>query len=98
MSERPSLMEQAGITEPAPTAKPAKSPDAAKTAKLAAAGALLVVAAGVLAWSTGLIGGSKAPKVDPKVAQERKERFEKQVEEDKARDAEMGVTPVESGG
>ena len=98
MSQRPSLMEQAGITDPAPTARKTAAGPNSNTLRIAAAVALVVVAAGVLAWSTGLIGPDRAPEVDPKLTQERQQRLEKEVKEEAARDARLGITPVESGG
>ncbi|MCC7388481.1 MAG: hypothetical protein IT431_06900 [Phycisphaerales bacterium] len=98
MSERPSLMEQAGLTDAAPAARKAGAGPNANALKIAGAVALSLVALGVLAWATGLIGADGAPKVDPKLAQERQQRLEQEVKEEAARDAKLGVTPVESGG
>ncbi|MBZ0173627.1 MAG: hypothetical protein K8E66_14690 [Phycisphaerales bacterium] len=99
MGERPSLMEQAGIKDPADSA-PAKSrssgPDPQKL-KLAVAVVLLVVAAGVLAWSTGLFAGGKKP-IDPEEAAARRARLEQEIKEDKAQEARMRTPPAEAGG
>lgn len=98
MGERKSLMEQAGIGDEAASAAPSSRGSSPQAIKLVVVVVLALAATGVLAWSLGLFGGKGAPKVDPKLAEERRERFDQEVKAEKAREEKLGITPVESGG
>lgn len=98
MSNRPSLMEQAGISDAAPKAAAPRAGVNAQKIKMIGAGVLVLAAVVVLAWATGLIGRGGAPKVDSQVVEERRERLDQEVKQEKAREERLGITPVESGG
>ncbi|MFG0260351.1 MAG: hypothetical protein ACF8LK_08370 [Phycisphaerales bacterium JB041] len=97
MSERPSLIDDAGIPDPS-NAKGGGSgrsgPDA-NTLKIVGAAAILVAALAVLGWGMGWF--SAGPEADPDNEQ-RRQRLEQEVQEDAEIDAKTPVRRYESGG
>jgi hypothetical protein len=99
MSERPSLLEQAGIPEKA-QGKPTPSKGgglSADKAKLGAAIALLVVALVAVAWGLGAFRGGP-PKVSEERQSQMQERFDEQVQEEAKQEAEAPQRRTQAGG
>lgn len=93
MPQRPPLIDEPDDTTPAN--KPARKAPDARTMKLVAVGALLVAAAGILAWGMGLFDGGSEPLPE----QERnRQRLEQEIEQDARIDANVQGGDVESGG
>lgn len=99
MSERPSLLQQAGISETPASKAPAKASRAMspEKIKLAAAVVLLVLAAVAIAWGTGAFRGGPA-EVPPDRRARLQQEFEEQVKEEKAQEAASPVRRIEAGG
>lgn len=87
MSPRQSLEEASSKSE---------SGSGTDVAKVVGALVLLLAAAGVLAWSTGLIGGGPPRNVGDEA--EREARFEEQAEEEAKINEQMEAPAVEAGG
>ncbi len=100
MTQRPSLLDQAGISAEEP-AKPAKAGKGAAVSgeqlKLAVAAALLFLAAVAVAWGLGAFRGGP-PKPDPARQSQMQQRFEEQQEEEKRQDAVAPQRRIEAGG
>lgn len=101
MNQRPSLMDQAGISQ-TPTS-PAKQRGGGggglgeQPIKLILVGVLLVAAVGVMAWRLGLLPGGK-PKVDKDVQAQRQDQFQEQVQEEQKAAATTRQRRTEAGG
>ncbi|HZW11519.1 MAG TPA: hypothetical protein VFF69_16585 [Phycisphaerales bacterium] len=99
MNQRPSLLDQAGISDKAAPARGASKGDFgdSEKKKLVIAGVLLLLAALGIAWGLGLFSGG-APKVDPEERAQREAQYEQQLEEEQKRNARLPEPPVEAGG